>query len=543
MLTSRQLAETREARVTSPFDEATVAEYRTAGWWGAETVADHVRRHAAERPADPAYVTPDGTLTWAEYEANSTALARHLAALGLASGDRIATQLPDGPAWHVAAVAAEKAGLVLVGVGARAGRRELRFLLDRTGSRALVTLAEHRGEPSSALVDELRADGVDLAHHVVVDRAGLPSDPRTADITGRALGPDDFSMLNSTSGTTGLPKCVSHTQNRWFYFHELARRAGALDSSDVFMGAVPSPFGFGLWTAHFSPAALGVPTVVMERFDAHTALDLIEEHRVTVLHCVSTQFIMLLNAQAERERDLSSLRCMFTGGEAVPYDRAARFEEATGAKVLQFYGSNETGALSYTSLDDSREHRLRTAGRIIPEMRVRLFDPSDGSDITGSGRPGQPGCRGPATCPGYYDDPEANGSLFTEDGWMLMADIVEIDDDGYLRVVGRLTDLIIRGGKNISAAAVEEEVGTHPSVALAAAVAMPDEVFGERVCVYAELRPGTKLTLEDLTAHLTERGVSREWHPEHLIVLDELPRSSGGKVAKGTLREDIRARR
>ncbi|WP_207938679.1 class I adenylate-forming enzyme family protein [Actinomadura darangshiensis] len=529
--------------MTSPFDEATVAEYRTAGWWGAETVADHVRRHAAERPADPAYVTPDGTLTWAEYEANSTALARHLAALGLASGDRIATQLPDGPAWHVAAVAAEKAGLVLVGVGARAGRRELRFLLDRTGSRALVTLAEHRGEPSSALVDELRADGVDLAHHVVVDRAGLPSDPRTADITGRALGPDDFSMLNSTSGTTGLPKCVSHTQNRWFYFHELARRAGALDSSDVFMGAVPSPFGFGLWTAHFSPAALGVPTVVMERFDAHTALDLIEEHRVTVLHCVSTQFIMLLNAQAERERDLSSLRCMFTGGEAVPYDRAARFEEATGAKVLQFYGSNETGALSYTSLDDSREHRLRTAGRIIPEMRVRLFDPSDGSDITGSGRPGQPGCRGPATCPGYYDDPEANGSLFTEDGWMLMADIVEIDDDGYLRVVGRLTDLIIRGGKNISAAAVEEEVGTHPSVALAAAVAMPDEVFGERVCVYAELRPGTKLTLEDLTAHLTERGVSREWHPEHLIVLDELPRSSGGKVAKGTLREDIRARR
>jgi acyl-CoA synthetase len=528
--------------VTSPFDEATVAEYRDAGWWGAETVAGHVRRHAASRPGDPAFVTPDGTRTWAEYEADSTVLARHLAALGLAPGDRVATQLPDGPAWHVAAVAAEKAGLVLVGVGARAGRRELRFLLGRTGSRALVTHAEHRGEPSATLVDELHADGVDLAHHVIVDRAGVPDDPHDADITGRAVGPDDLSMLNSTSGTTGLPKCVSHTQNRWFYFHELARRAGALDSSDVFMGAVPSPFGFGLWTAHFSPAALGVPTVLMERFDAHAALDLIEEHRVTVLHCVSTQFIMLLNAQAERERDLSSLRCMFTGGEAVPYDRAARFEDATGAKVLQFYGSNETGALSHTSLDDTREHRLRTAGRIIPEMRVRLFDPADGSDITGSGRPGQPGCKGPATCPGYYDDPEANAALFTDDGWMLMADIVEIDDDGYLRVVGRLTDLIIRGGKNISAAAVEEEVGTHPAVALAAAVAMPDEVFGERVCVYAELRPGTKLTLEDLTAYLTDRGVSREWHPERLIILDELPRSSGGKVAKGELREDIRTR-
>ncbi|MEU8341081.1 class I adenylate-forming enzyme family protein [Spirillospora sp. NPDC048832] len=528
--------------MTSPFDAATTEEYRAAGWWGTTTVADHVRRHAAERPAATAYTTPDATLSWAEYESNSTTLARHLAALGLEPGDRVAVLLPDTPAWHVAAVAAEKAGLVLVGVGARAGHRELRFLLERTGSSALITLATHRGEPSPALVDGLRADGVSLARHVIVDRLGTLEAPLPGDITGRALGPDDLSILNSTSGTTGLPKCVSHTQNRWFYFHELARRAGDLNPSDVFMGAVPSPFGFGLWTAHFSPAALGVPTVLMERFDAHTALDLIERHRVTVLHCVSTQFIMLLNAQAERERDLSSLRCMFTGGEAVPYDRAARFEETTGAKVLQFYGSNETGALSHTSLTDTREHRLRTAGRIIPEMRVRLFDPSDGSDITGSGRPGQPACKGPATCPGYYDDPEANEKLYTPDGWMLMADIVEIDPDGYLRVVGRLSDLIIRGGKNISAAAVEEEVSTHPSVALAAAVAMPDEVFGERVCVYAELHPGTKLTLEDLTAHLTERGVSREWHPEHLIVLDALPRSSGGKVAKGDLRKDIRRR-
>ena len=528
--------------MTSPFDEATVQAYRDAGWWGSHSVADHVRRHAAERPGDAAYVTPAETLTWRQYDAHSTALARHLAALDLAPGDRVATQLPDGPAWHVAAVAAEKAGLVLVGVGARAGRRELHHLIGHTGSRALVTLAEHRGEPSAALVDGLRADGVPLDHHVTVDRLGLPTDPRESDITGRALGPDDFAMLNSTSGTTGLPKCVSHTQNRWFYFHELARRAGDLNSSDVFMGAVPSPFGFGLWTAHFSPAALGVPTVVMERFDAHAALDLIEKHKVTVLHCVSTQFIMLLNAQAERERDLSSLRCMFTGGEAVPYERAAAFEDATGAKVLQFYGSNETGALSHTSLADTREQRLRTAGRIIPEMDVRLFDPADGSDITGSGRPGQPACKGPATCPGYYADADANSKLFTPDGWMLMADIVEIDDDGYLRVVGRLSDLIIRGGKNISAAAVEEEVGTHPSVALAAAVAMPDEVFGERVCVYAELRDGTKLTLDDLTAHLTERGVSREWHPEKLIVLDALPRSSGGKVAKGDLRTDIRRR-
>jgi acyl-CoA synthetase len=277
----------------------------------------------------------------------------------------------------------------------------------------------------------------------------------------------------------------------------------------------------------------------MERFEAGAALDLIERYRVTVLCCVSTQFIMLLNAQAEHPRDLSSLRCMYTGGEAVPYERAAEFEDTTGAKVLQFYGSNETGALSYTTTDDTRDRRLRTAGRIIDDMQVRLFDPDTGDDITGTHRRGQPGCRGPATALGYWGDQAANSQLFTPDGWMLMGDIVEIDDDGYLTVVGRTSDFIIRGGKNISAPAVEDEVGTHPAVAMVAAVAMPDEVFGERVCVYVVTRRDATITLDGLRDHLAARGVSKEWWPEHLIVVDDLPRSSGGKVAKAELRSDV----
>jgi acyl-CoA synthetase len=378
-----------------------------------------------------------------------------------------------------------------------------------------------------------RVDGAPVA---------VPGDAEVdALVAARRLGPNDLFMINSTSGTTGLPKCVLHTQNRWFYFHHLAQRGGELGSDDVLMSVIPAPFGFGLWTSHFTPTILGVPAVVMERFDAGSALDLIERERVSVLCCVSTQFMMMLDEQERRERDLSSLRCMFTGGEAVPYHRAAEFEDRTGAKVLQFYGSNETGALSYTGMTDDRERRLRTAGRIIPEMRVRLFD-ADGADITGQGRRGRPGCHGPATCLGYLDDPEAERGLFTEDGWMLMADEVEIDDSGYLRVVGRLSDIIIRGGKNISAPAVEEEVGTHPSVTMAAAVAAPDPTFGERVCVYVTLRQGHTLTLDDLVDHLSARGTSKEWFPEHLVIVDGLPRSSGGKVAKARLREDIARR-
>ena len=473
------------------------------------TLAARVSDLARTDPDGLAYITPDRRFTWRDYDELSTVWGRHLTTRA-DPGDRVAVILPDGPEVHATYLAAEKAGLVTVGIGARAGRREVDHLIELTGARFAIT------EP-------------------------LPLDAPD-DITLPGTGADELFLLNSTSGTTGLPKCVMHDQARWFAFHEIAVEASDLTSDDVFLGALPAPFGFGLWTAHFTPTILGVPTVVADRFDAGQTLDLIERERVTVLCCVSTQFILLLNEQAQRARDLSSLRVMFTGGEAVPYERAAAFEDETGAAVLQFYGSNETGALSRTTLRDTRDDRLRTAGQVLDEMHVRLFDPDTGDDITGSGRPGQPACKGPVTCLGYYGDDAANKQLYTPDGWMLMGDIVEIDDRGYLRVVGRTSDFIIRGGKNISAPAVEAEVATHPGVAIVACVPAPDPVFGERVAAYVVTREGHEVTLESIAGHLAGRGVSKEWFPERLVVLDELPRSSGGKVAKGDLRADAAER-
>jgi acyl-CoA synthetase len=171
---------------------------------------------------------------------------------------------------------------------------------------------------------------------------------------------------------------------------------------------------------------------------------------------------------------------------------------------------------------------------------VRLFD-EEGRDVTASGR-GQPGCRGPLSSSGYHADPAANAALYTRDGWMLTGDIATLDADGILRVVGRVADVIIRGGKNISGPVVEQLVAGHPAVRLAAAVAMPDRTYGERVCVYAELRDGAALDLAGLVKHLREQGTSVEYLPERLVVGDALPRSSGGKIAKGALREDIRRR-
>jgi acyl-CoA synthetase len=355
---------------------------------------------------------------------------------------------------------------------------------------------------------------------------------------GVALGSDDVFLINSTSGTTGLPKCVVHTQNRWFYFHQKAVANGDLTPDEVILPVIPTPFGFGIWTSHTTPIFLGATAVILDRFSARATCEAIAEHRVTVLCCVSTQLTMLIADGASRDYDLSSLRVVFTGGEALPYRPAVEFERITGAKILQFYGSNETGVLSATTVHDPQSRRLRTGGRTVSEMSVRLFDGD--RDVTDVGR-GQPACRGPATSLGYLGG-SGHDQLFTRDGWMRMGDICEIDADGYLSVTGRTSDFILRGGKNISAAQVEDAVATHPAIAVAAAVAMPDPVFGEKVCLYAELVDSATIDLPLLTEYLLAAGVSKELLPERLIVVDELPRSSGGKIAKSALREDIRTR-
>ena len=509
---------------------AEAAQYRAAGWWSDTTLSECVRRNATNSPDKPAYVDfsldqPNRQLTWSEFDHAATNLATQLQRHRVTPGDRVAVWHKDNSALHVLLVAIERCGAAAVGLGARAGVREATQILQTARPSLLVTDAERRESATQTAVD-----AVTLGDELTIDTRR--PDARSVS----PLGPDDVFLINSTSGTTGVPKCVVHTQNRWHYFHQKALANGKLSPDDVFAAVLPMPFGFGIWTAHTTPIYLGATTIRFERFDPASTCAAIERHRATVLCCVSTQLMMLLANPAFRDHDLTSLRLVFTGGEPLPYTQAAQFEDLTGAKILQFYGSNETGLLSATALTDSTDRRLRTAGRVVPEMQVRLFDGD--RDVTECGR-GQPVCRGPATSLGYLNGTD-HDKLFTSDGWMRMGDICELDADGYLTLTGRTSDFILRGGKNISAVQVEEVVATHPAVAVAAAVPMPDALFGERVCAYVELKDGDTLDLPMLTEHLLRQGVSKELWPERLEVLDTLPRSSGGKIAKGRLRDEIR---
>jgi acyl-CoA synthetase len=527
--------------VGSPaFTDEDSARFRAAGWWSDLTLSDAVRGNAERSPDRIAYVDhPAASLTWREFDCAASGLAAQLAGIGVAGDDRVGVWHGDSSAIHVLLVALERCGAVGVGIGARAGAREVLAILRSSQPKMLIS-DPARSDVASTVAAESRVPTLVLGHDggaLTLDGGDVLGKSKTLDADAQ-LGPDDVFLINSTSGTTGLPKCVVHTQNRWYYFHQKAVANGLLTSDDIFLPVIPTPFGFGIWTSHTTPIYLGATAVLLERFTTRATCEAIVRHEASVLCCVSTQLTMLMADPATREHDLSSLRVVFTGGEALPYRPAAEFEELTGAKILQFYGSNETGLLSATTVDDSRDRRLRTGGRIVPEMAVRLFDGD--SDVTATGT-GQPACRGPATSLGYLGGTD-HDKLFTADGWMRMGDICEIDADGYLRVTGRTSDFILRGGKNISASQVEDAATTHPAIAVAAAVAIPDPAFGEKVCLYAELVDSHAVDLPGLIEHLLALGVSKELLPEKLIVVDELPRSSGGKIAKGGLREDIRAR-
>ncbi len=535
-------------------DPATAAEYRAAGWWGDTTLAELVTEHAAAQPDDVAYAAADGDLSWRALDECSDRLAGTLVATGAAPGARVGVLLPDGASVHAVYLACEKAGGTIVGIGSRAGVREIRHLLDRTGAAALVTPAEFGDEAATSVYAALAAEGTALRHHIVVptfERAldapitvdgaiGDASPIDAATRAERAIGPDDLFLVNSTSGTTGLPKVVMHTQNRWRYFHQVAVRHGDLRSDDVFLSAVPAPFGFGIWTAHSSPIRLGATCVVPPRFSPESTAAFIEQHGVTVLCCVSTQFVMMCNSDALDRFDLSSLRVMFTGGEAVPVRARRRVRAADRLpdppvlrierdRAAQRHDDRRPAGTSAHDRGPRRRRHARPVVRRRPRRdRVRL----------------RPACVLAAPRPASATSTirPANAALFTADGWMRMGDLCRIDADGYLTVVGRTSDVIIRGGKNISAAEVEAEVATHGAVELVGAVPMRDPLFGERVCVYVQLRPGFTLDLDELVQHLLARGVGKELLPERLVVVDEMPLSSGAKIAKGELRADLEAR-
>jgi acyl-CoA synthetase len=341
-----------------------------------------VRERATYDPDGAAYLAAGGTYSWSWYDETADRLAAELAVLARVPGSgmgpraRVAVWLPDSPRLHAVYLACERAGLVVVGVPSRAGDLELAHLLRQTGASLLICPPAHRERTAAAIVAGLRGDGlrgekanqpsprpVPLALHAELSSGGTlrvfhwgsgdagdaGGTPAPVDVSGArrehdaGLGVDDLWLLNSTSGTTGLSDCAEQTQRTWLSLAEHAIGAAAITENDVIMSAVPSPSGYGLWTAHLLPALLGVPCVLRERFDPDRAVraaaghrGTLPGHRVTVLACVTTQLRLMLASPLMDQADWSALRVTFTGGERTPPEVIAEWERRTGSTVLHF---------------------------------------------------------------------------------------------------------------------------------------------------------------------------------------------------------------
>ncbi|HAM47227.1 MAG TPA: cyclohexanecarboxylate-CoA ligase, partial [Alphaproteobacteria bacterium] len=417
-------------------------------------------------------------------------------------------------------------------------------------SKIVFVPQEFRGFDHLAMMQGLRPDLPALKHIFALGGTGDTSFEQN--FTGRAweeemdmqaifaerkMGPNDVNELLYTSGTTGQPKGVMHTANTQFAnVKPYAERLDLSGARDVVLMSSPLAHQTGFLYGILMPLMLGTKVVYQDVWDPAGAARLIEEEKVTFT-MASTPFLAdLTDTPAVREHDISSLRIFLCAGAPIPRVLAERASKELDIIVLSGWGMTENGAVTTTEPNDPPEKVFQTDGKPLPGIEVRIVDPQ--GNLAPNGEEGLLQARGISAFVGYLKKPELHGT--DDQGWFDTGDYARMDDDGYIRITGRAKDIIIRGGENVPVVEVEELLYRHPAVIDAAVVAMPDPRLGERGCAFVTLTDGSSLTLEDMVAYLRDNKIARNYLPERLEVIDEMPRTASGKIQKFKLRDMAR---
>ncbi|MHB8247063.1 MAG: (2,3-dihydroxybenzoyl)adenylate synthase [Acidimicrobiales bacterium] len=538
--------------VTWPDDLA--KEYTRKGWWRGRALGAELLAAADAYPDSVALVDGDVRLTYRSLAARADALASRLRdELGLEREDRLVVQLPNCWQFVVLTLGCLRAGIVPVMALPAHRRHELGHLAAHSEAAAIAVPSELRGFDHALMAEELRAGSATLRQVLVV---GGPRHPGQADLTELCAEPQDsatqrerwdreepgsreVALFLLSGGTTGLPKLIARTHDDYAYNARASAELCGFGTGTVYLGTLPVSHNFPLACPGILGTLLSGGRVVMlpspepERIFATIAAE-----GVTVATAVpATAQRWLAHAAEHGSGDLATLALLQVGGARLADEVARTVRPLLGATLQQVFGMAE-GLLNYTRLDDPEEVICNTQGRPMSEGdEVRIVDEMD-HDVE-EGTPGLLLTRGPYTPRGYYRAAEHNAQAFTRDGWYRSGDIVRRRPDGNLVVEGRAKDMINRGGEKISAEEVENLAYQLPQVAQAAAVAMPDPELGERVCLYAVLKPGGELTLADLRAAMEALGAARYKWPERLEVVDELATTKVGKIDKKVLREAV----
>ncbi|MCV0757843.1 medium-chain fatty-acid--CoA ligase [Escherichia coli] len=537
-------------KVTLTFNEQRRAAYRQQGLWGDASLADYWQQTARAMPDKIAVVDNHGaSYTYSALDHAASCLANWMLTKGIESGDRIAFQLPGWCEFTVIYLACLKIGAVSVPLLPSWREAELVWVLNKCQAKMFFAPTLFKQTRPVDLILPLQNQLLQLQQIVGVDKLApatsslslsqiiADNTPLTTAITVHG---DELAAVLFTSGTEGLPKGVMLTHNNILASERAYCARLNLTWQDVFM--MPAPLGHATGFLHgvTAPFLIGARSVLLDIFTPDACLALLEQQRCTCMLGATPFVYDLLNLLEKQPADLSALRFFLCGGTTIP-KKVARECQQRGIKLLSVYGSTESSPHAVVNLDDPLSRFMHTDGYAAAGVEIKVVD--DARKTLPPGCEGEEASRGPNVFMGYFDEPELTARALDEEGWYYSGDLCRMDEAGYIKITGRKKDIIVRGGENISSREVEDILLQHPKIHDACVVAMPDERLGERSCAYVVLKaPHHSLSLEDVVTFFSRKRVAKYKYPEHIVVIEKLPRTASGKIQKFLLRKNIMLR-
>jgi fatty-acyl-CoA synthase len=513
-----------------------------------ETIGDNLRRIAGQFGDSEVVVdVPSGSRwTYRQFDADTDALALGLLAAGIKARDRVGIWSPNCAEWVLLQFATAKIGAILVNINPAYRSHELQFVLRQSGVRLLVSAESFKTSNYRAMVGEV-SGGLDSLEQVIflgtpewdeLLTIGQSADAGALAAREAELAFDDPINIQYTSGTTGFPKgaTLSHHNilNNGFFIGEACRYT----ERDRVCIPVPFYHCFGMVLGNLAAATHGACIVIpAPGFDPAATLRATADERCTSLYGVPTMFIAELALPDFGDYDLTSLRTGIMAGSPCPVEVMKRVvSEMHMAEVTIAYGMTETSPVSaQTTADDDMERRVSTVGRVHPHVEVKIINPDNGL-VLPRGEPGEMCTRGYSVMLGYWNEPEKTAEAIDAGRWMHTGDLAVIDAAGYLNIVGRIKDMVIRGGENVYPREVEEFLYTHPEIEDVQVIGVPDEKYGEELCAWVKLRGGSGLAEEDVRAFCVGK-IAHYKVPRYVRFTQEFPMTVTGKVQKFKMRE------